>query len=244
MPDVSKFDLVVFAAHPDDAELTCGGTLLVARRQGWSTAIVDVTRGELGSLGTPEVRAREAQDAAQKLGLNERRNLGLPDGHVRDCDEYRLAVVRAIRELQPRVVIAPPRDEHHPDHMAVSELVRQSFYLCGIRKYLPDVPAHRPRSLLHYVGSRSASPQIVVDVSDVFDGKMEAIQCYRSQFEGEKDSPTLRINQSYFLDSIRGHARHYGALIGVPRGEAFTSAVPLPVADLVGLFDEDPWRSR
>ena len=149
-----------------------------------------------------------------------------------------------LRELQPRVVIAPPRDDHHPDHMAVSELVRQSFYLCGIRKYLPDVPAHRPRSLLHYVGSRSASPQIVVDVSDVFDGKMEAIQCYRSQFEGEKDSPTLRINQSYFLDSIRGHARHYGALIGVPRGEAFTSDVPLPVADLVGLFDEDPWRSR
>jgi bacillithiol biosynthesis deacetylase BshB1 len=244
MPTASKCDLIVFAAHPDDAELTCGGTLLVARQQGWVTAVVDVTRGELGSLGTPEIRAREASEAAAKLELSDRANLGLPDGHLRDCDEYRLEVVRAIRERRPRVVIAPPRDDHHPDHMAVAELVRQSFYLCGIRKYLEDVPHYRPRALLHYVGSRATPPQLVVDITDVFDRKMEAIECYRSQFEGEADSPTLRINQTYFLDSIRGHARHYGSLIGVPRGEAFTSEVPLPVSDLVGLFGDDPWRSR
>lgn len=244
MSKVPQCDLVVFAAHPDDAELSCGGTLLVARRQGWTTAVVDVTRGELGSLGTPEVRAREAEEAARELELTDRVNLELPDGHLHDCDEHRREIVRAVRERRPRLVIAPPLDDHHPDHMAVAELVRQSFYLTGIRKYLPEVAHHRPRALLHHVGSRSTNSHLVVDISEFFDQKMKAVECYRSQFQGEKGDPALRINQSYFLDSIRAHAGHYGSLIGVPHGEAFTSESPLPVADLLGVFGEEPWRDR
>lgn len=237
-------DLLVFAAHPDDAELCCGGLLLVSSGQGWRTGVVDATRGELGSLGTPETRDREAAEAARILGLSCRRNLGLPDGHVRDCDESRREVVRTIRELRPLVVVAPPLEDHHPDHMAVGELVRQSLYLCGIRNYLPGTEPWRPRALLHYAGSRPVIPRLVVDISDVIDRRMEAVRCYRSQFEPPADGRALRINVSYFLEAVLGHLRHYGSLIGVPYGEAYTSELPLPISDLVTLFGREPWKER
>ena len=122
----APFDLAVFSAHPDDAELCCGGLLLLAAEQGRRTAVIDLTRGELGSLGTPAVREREAAEAAQVLRLTKRCNLGFRDGHVRDTDENREQIVRVVRELRPTLVIGPPREDHHPDHMAVAELLRQS----------------------------------------------------------------------------------------------------------------------
>ncbi len=234
-------DLLVIAAHPDDAELCCGGLLLVSAQRGWRTGVVDLTRGELGTLGSPEIRLREAAAAADVLGLAVRRNLGLPDGGVRDRDEYRREVVRVIRELRPRVVVAPPRLDHHPDHSGASELVERSFYLCGIRKFLPEIPPWRPRALLRYAGSRGVEPRLVVDVTPVIERRTEAIRCYQSQFNTE-EATRLRINRPYFLESINGHLRHYGSMIGVEFGEAYTSDLPLPVGDPVGLFDTEPWR--
>jgi bacillithiol biosynthesis deacetylase BshB1 len=236
-------DLAVFDAHPDDAELCSGGLLLVSARQGRRTAVVDLTRGELGSLGTPEIRAAEAGEAAKILGLSERINLGLADGHVRDSDENRKLVVRAIRELRPQVVVAPPLDDHHPDHMGAAELLRQSFYLCGIRKYLPEAPPWKPKALLHRFSSRPAEPDLIVDVSAVMEQRMRAVRCYQSQFsERQSEEFALRIASERFLESIEATLKYYGSLIGVAYGEPYTTELPLPVNDVVGLFGHEPWK--
>ena len=242
-PD-APFDVVVFAAHPDDAELCCGGLLLLAAEQGRRTAVVDLTRGELGSLGTPEIRGQEAAEAARVLRLTKRCNLGLPDGHLRDTDENRERIVRAVRELRPTLVIVPPRQDHHPDHMALAELVRQSFYLCSIRKYLPELAPWKPKVLLHHMGSRHITPKFVVDISSVIDRRMEAVRCYRSQFDSPQTGFPVRIASKRFLDSIQSNLGHYGSLIGVAYGEPYDSEVPLAVQDLVSLFPIDAWKDQ
>ena len=236
-------DIVAFTAHPDDMELTCGGTLAVCARQGWRAGAIDFTRGELSTRGTPEVRESEALCAARVLGLCLRMNLHVPDGHVRDTDEIRAAVVRILRQLRPKVVIAPPLEDHHPDHMAVAEILERSFYLAGVQRYAPGDEPWRPHVLLHYVGSRAVTPNLVVDVTSVYDLRRQAIQCYRSQFfqEGSTEPPT-RISHPGFLEAVDGACRRHGALIGVPYGEAFTSALPVPVRDLVELYSRTPWE--
>ena len=228
-PDATPSDLVVFAAHPDDAELCCNGLLLNTVRNGRTAAVVDLTRGELGSLGTPERRA----------------NLGIPDGRVRDTDENRTAIVRAIRQLRPQLVIAPALDDHHPDHMGTANLVRQSFYLCGIKNYLPELPPHHPRALLHHMGTRPMNPQIVVDISEVIQQRMDAVRCYKSQFATpqNKDFP-IRIASEKFLESIKAALKYFGSLIGVAYGEPYTSELPIPATDLVSLFEIEPWKDR
>lgn len=244
-PDAAPSDLVVFAAHPDDAELCCGGLLLNTVRSGRAAAVVDLTRGELGSLGTPERRAKEAEAAADVLGLTQRINLGMPDGHIRDTDDHRKAIVRAIRQLRPQLVVAPPLDDHHPDHMGTAQLLRQSFYLCGIKNYLPELPPHRPRALLHHMGTRPMNPQVVVDISEVIQQRMDAIRCYKSQFGAQQDKNfPVRIASGKFLESIEATLKYFGSLIGVAYGEPYTSELPIPTVDLVGLFDIEPWKDR
>ncbi len=235
----APFDLAVFSAHPDDAELCCGGLLLLAAEQGRRTAVVDLTRGELGSLGTPEIREQEAAEAAEALRLTKRLNLGLPDGHLHDTDDNRKQIVRVIRELRPTLLIAPPREDHHPDHMAVAELMRQSFYLCSIRKYLPELPPWRPKALLHHMGSRHTTPKFVVDISRVIDRRMEAVRCFDSQFGSPQPGFPVRIASERFLDSIQADLGHYGSLIGAAYGEPYDSEVPLAVSDLVSLFSSE-----
>ena len=238
-------DLLVFSAHPDDAELCCGGLLLVAASHGWKTGVVDLTRGEAGSLGSPETRLSEARRAGHILGLAHRRNLGLADGHLRDTDANRALIVETVRELKPQVVVGPPREDHHPDHMATAELLRQSMFLCGVKKYAPDSPPWRPKALLQHFGSRAVAPQLVVDISGVFEKRMEAVRAYESQFgvDQPKDFP-VRLASSRFLKSIEATLAYYGSLIGVAYGEPFTSEAPLPVNDLVGLFSIEPWKDR
>ncbi len=239
-------DLVVFAPHPDDAELNCGGTLLVARNRGWKTAVVEMTRGELGTRGTAEIRARECEEAAEILGLTVRANLELPDGGVQDTLEARRAVVRTIRTLKPRVVIAPPTwKDHHPDHIGTALILRSSFYLCGIKKYLPHLEPHRPRALLNYAGSRVESPTLIVDVSSVIEERRSAILCHTSQVgppvEGE---PETRIGHPDFLQAVEARLRKFGWMIGVTHGEAYTMETPIPVSDLVELFGFDQRNGR
>jgi len=247
MPEnLQPCDLVVFVAHPDDAELTSGGLLLVSRNKGWKTAVVEMTRGELGTRGTPEIRARECEAAARVLGLTVRANLGFPDGGVRDSDDARRAVVRTIRALRPRVVVAPPwNDDHHPDHLGTGDLLRKSFYLSGIRKFVSELDPHRPRALVHYMGTRVRRPTFVVDVSSVMEERRAAVACHASQVgpPGPGEPPT-RIGHPDFLSAVDARLKHYGWMIGVPYGEPFTMDTPFPVTDLVGLLEIDPWRRR
>jgi bacillithiol biosynthesis deacetylase BshB1 len=234
-------DIVAFTAHPDDLELNASGTLALAVEEGWTAAAVDFTRGELSTRGTPEARAREAEAAARILGLSVRLNLGLPDGGLRDTDENRARVVRLLRRLRPRVVIAPPLLDHHADHMGVAEIVSRSVYLAGVEKYAPGEEPWRPRALLHYLGSRAAVPTLVVDVTRVYEKRLAAIHCFESQFfrAGSTERAT-RISHPRFLDAVDGAARRYGALIGCPYGEAYTSAEPVAVRDVVALFAAAP----
>ncbi|MBI4605137.1 MAG: bacillithiol biosynthesis deacetylase BshB1 [Planctomycetes bacterium] len=243
MIDAKPCDIVAFTAHPDDVELNCGGTLALAVRQGWKAGAVDFTRGELGTRGTPEVRAREAEEAARVLGLSCRTNLGLPDGRLRDTDEARLLVVRALRLLRPRVVIAPPLADHHPDHGAVGAILAASLHLAGIAKYAPDLEPWRPHALLHYLGMRGGPPDLVVDVTSVYETRVAAILAHASQFhrEGSAERPT-RIAHPHFLEAVEAAVRRSGALIGVRYGEGYTLEGPVPVADLVALFAEEPWK--
>lgn len=237
-------DIVAFTAHPDDMELTCCGTLALAARRGWRAGAVDFTRGELGTRGTPEIRAEEAACAAGVLGLSCRVNLGLPDGRLRDSEEARQTVVRLLRAMRPRVVLAPPLEDHHPDHAAVGETVAKSIYLSGVRRYAPgDHPPWRPHTLLHYLGSRAAVPGLVVDITEVYEIRRQAIACYRSQFyqEGSSEPPT-RISHPDFLAAIDARCRYHGALIGVAFGEAYTSETPVPADDLVALYSKTPWE--
>jgi bacillithiol biosynthesis deacetylase BshB1 len=238
-------DLAGFFAHPDDAELACGGTLALAVERGWKAAVVDFTRGELGTRGTPEIRTREATEAADVLGLTCRINLALADGHLHDGDEPRRKVVELLRLLRPRVVLAPPLDDHHADHVAVATILARSVYLSGVEKYCPGLPPWRPHVLLHALGSRAAAPRLVVDVSAVIEKRRQAVRCYRSQFHLSSSSePETRISHPEFLEWIDGMLRQSGFLIGASYGEAFTSAEPVPVADPVAQFARAPWQER
>lgn len=236
-------DIAAFTAHPDDMELNCGGTLALSVAQGWKAAAVDFTRGELGTRGTPEIRAREAEAAARILGLTCRMNLGLPDGHLHDSDEARKIVVRVLRTLRPRVVIAPPLVDHHPDHVAVAVILARSMHLAGVARYLPDIEPWKPHVLLHYAGGRAIAPSIIVDTTSVHETRRRAILEYRSQFhqEGSTERPT-RISHPMFLDAVEAASRRFGALIGVPFGEGFIATDPVPAIDLVSLYRRTPWE--
>jgi bacillithiol biosynthesis deacetylase BshB1 len=244
LSNMTPCDIVAFTAHPDDMELNCGGTLALSAKQGWKTCAVDFTRGELSTRGNPETRAKEAEAAAKVLGLTRRLNLGLPDGHLHDTDENRKTVVRLLRALRPSVVLAPPLEDHHPDHVAVGTLLSRSYYLAGVARYLPGDEPWRPHGILHYLGSRAAVPAIVVDVTSVYELRQEAIASYRSQFyrEGSLERPT-RISHPDFLPAIESRARAFGALIGATFGEAFTTEEPVPIQDLVSLYARKPWEA-
>ncbi len=236
-------DIVAFTAHPDDVELNCAGTLALAVKSGRTAGVVDFCRGELGTRGTPEIRDAEAAAAAKALGLTCRINLELGDGHLRDNDETRRLVVEVLRRMRPRVVIAPPLVDHHPDHVAVGEILSRTVYLAGVAKYAPGGEPLRPHALLHYVGSQIVTPKIVVDVTPVWQERMDATLCFRSQFyrEGSSEGST-RIAHPEFLSAIEGRARHFGSTIGATFGEAYTSPEPVPARDVVRLYSEEPWR--
>jgi len=179
-------DLLAIAAHRDDVELTCAGTLIRAIDQGYSAGILDLTAGETGTRGSAELRAEEAHAAARVMGISERLNAGLPDAHLANTDANRRAVVEAIRHFRPRVVIVPFPVGRHPDHRIASELARDACFLSGLRKYDAGGEVHRPHKVLYALAYREdpVKPTFVVDISDQFDRKMQAIRCYASQFDG------------------------------------------------------------
>lgn len=232
-----EVQLLAFGAHPDDAELACAGTLVAFVRRGGKAAIVDLTSGERASRGNAELRRQEADAAARALGVL-RLSLGLPDaGLSAHSSEQRAAVVQALRSLRPSFLLVPHAADPHPDHREASLLLQAAAFLAGVRGFAPELgPPHRPRLLLAYPGPRQlGEPAVVVDVTEHYARKREALSCYHSQFGPEEGHPT-HLASGFFLHAVEGRDRAYGNLVGVPLGEGFFALGPLSAAALGAFF--------
>lgn len=238
-----KLDLLVITVHPDDAELGCGGTILKQVSMGRRVGVVDLTRGELGTRGTAEIRAEEAAAAAKILGVDIRKNLGMRDGFFRNDEEHQLQIVHAIRKYQPEIIITNATHDRHPDHGRAGDLVNDAAFLAGLRKIETmdgeqHQQPHRPRLLLQLIQDHYIKPDIVVDVSDYWKAKITAIQAYGSQFHSDAyraDEPETYISRPDFMEYIEGRAREYGKYIGVRYAEGYTCRRLLGVDDLFAL---------
>lgn len=230
-------DIVAFAAHPDDAEASCGGLLAKLAGRGARVAICDLTRGELASNGSPEERAREAAAASEVLGLSARLQLGLPDGALAGGDPAQLrSVVECLREHRPRLVVAPHSNSRHPDHAEAAELVRRAQFFCAVRRYEPSSPHVARPFLLQGLDFHPMRPSFVVDITAELDRKLEALRCYRSQFERRPGDVTTLLNDPSFLERVTTDARAYGQLIGRPAGEPYVIEGAVPVEDPLALW--------
>ncbi len=236
-----KLDILVLAAHPDDAELGCGGTILKHVAAGKKVGVVDLTRGELGTRGTPETRAQEAADSAKILGLSVRENLSLPDGFFRNEKEHQLEVVKAIRKYQPEVILANARYDRHPDHGRGSELAFEASFLAGLAKVKTtvdgkDQPHWRTKAVYHYIQSLFLTPDFVVDVTDFWDKKMDAIRAFKTQFydPNSKEIDTY-ISSPAFMKLVEARGIELGHAIGAKYGEGYTTRRFLGVDSLFDL---------
>jgi N-acetylglucosamine malate deacetylase 1 len=230
-------DILAIAAHRDDVELTCAGTLLKAVDAGHRAGILDLTGGEGGTRGSAELRAEEAARAAAILGVAERRNAGLPDAHLQNSDETRRIVVEQIRRFAPRVVILPFPVGRHPDHRIASEIGRDACYLAGLSKYDAPGAAHRPFKLLYALSYREdpLKPTFVVDISAQFDRKLASIRCYASQFDGAKAAGEIFPTGQDLYALVEVQNAHYGSLIRTRYGEPFFTHETMVVDDVVTL---------
>ncbi len=234
---MKQVDVLGIAAHPDDIELICGGTLIRAHMLGRSTGILDLAAGEMASRGTPELRAKEAEKAAKVMGVSVRENLGFPDGGIQNNPETRAKVALMIRELKPKIVITHSQHGRHPDHPIVAQLVRDACFVAGLKKIEPKVAPHRPLKVLHALSFRedNQKPTFVVDITDAFEKKLEAIGCYQSQFGDAVQAGEVYPNGEPLHDLIRHHAAHYGSLIRCRYGEPFYTTETMRVDDVASL---------
>ena len=235
-------EVLAFGPHPDDVELFCGGTLIRMADLGHRVGVVDLTRGEKASHGTPEERERECVAASRVLGLSHRENLRLPDAGLDAADPAQLdAVIECLRRLRPELVLAPWIEERHPDHVEAARLVTKAVFFAGVRKVGPVTPRFVPRQLLHYELRHRFSPTFVVDTSEAAARKREAIACYGSQV-GRKpgEDPTL-ISSTQALDAIEARDRYRGSQIGASHGEALRAVSVPGLVDPVRHFRDNPF---
>ena len=235
-----KLDILAIAVHPDDVELGCAGTLLMEKMNGKRTGVVDLTRGELGTRGTPELRAEEAARAAAILQLDVRENLGMADGFFRNDEDHQRRLIRAIRKYRPEIVLGNALEDRHPDHGRAGHLITEACFLSGLRKIetLDDEgrpqPQWRPKYVFHYIQDRYVQPSFVYDVTPVFDTKIESVRAYSSQFYSSEygtEEPQTYISSPEFLQSIIGRHQMFGKMIGVPYAEGFITEKMIGVRD-------------
>jgi len=240
MNEDKKLDILVLTVHPDDAELGCGGTIAKQIAMGRKVGLVDLTRGELGTRGTPEIRKAEADAAAIILGLLVRENLGMRDGFFQNDESHQRKVIYALRKYRPEIVITNALHDRHPDHGRAGELVNDAVFLAGLRKIetsedgVNQAP-HRPRLVLQLIQDDYIKPDIIVDISDYWDRKIAAIKAYRSQFFDESyqaTEPETYISKPDFLEYIEARSREYGKYIGARHAEGFTCRRLLGVDDV------------
>jgi bacillithiol biosynthesis deacetylase BshB1 len=234
-----KLDILAFSAHPDDVEISCGGTIIKQIQLGHTVGIVDLTQGELGTRGNAETRLTEATEASKLLGLSARENLKMKDGFFDISEENKLKIVYAIRKYKPDVVFANSIYDRHPDHARGSKLVSEACFLAGLPKVKTfdgnqSQEAWRPKTIYHYIQDYYIKPDFIVDISDVLEDKIKCIQTYKTQFWYPKSKePQTPISGIDFFDFIKARSREFGRLIQTEFGEGFTVEKPLKITDLL-----------
>ena len=234
-------DLLAIGAHPDDIELTCGGTLAKCVKLGYSVGAVDLTEGEMGTRGTREIRLKEAEKAAKILGVKVRINLGLADGRFENSEENRSKLIQVIRKYRPKILLIPHSDERHPDHVRAHHLCREAWFYSGLRKmetFDDGKPqqSFRPNSYIHFMQWQLFEPSFIVDISDVYDIRMKAILAHKSQFyDPNSKEPQTVLSQKSFLDLLETRAKEFGFRIGARYGEPFYCSEAIGINDIFSL---------
>jgi bacillithiol biosynthesis deacetylase BshB1 len=234
-------DILAIGVHPDDVELSCSGTVIKLVEKGYTLGMVDLTKGELGTRGTPELRVKEAEDAAKILGAKYRTNLGMKDGLFEINEENLLKIVVEIRKSKAAIVFANAIKDRHPDHGRAAKLVSQACFLAGLRKIKTThenkvQKAWRPKNVFHYIQDRYHEPDFIFDITGTLPKKMEAIMAFKSQFyDPDSPEPSSPISGKDFLEFLEGRARQFGREAGFEHGEGFTSAKKIGVKDVFDL---------
>lgn len=237
-----KVDVLAIGAHPDDVELGCGGTIAKLISEGKTVAIVDLTRGEMGTRGTDITRKQEAADAARILKISHRENLGMKDGFLQNSEEYQMQIVKMIRKYQPEIVLANAIDDRHPDHAKGAKLVSDACFLSGLIKVETDLDnqiqtAWRPKHVFHYIQWKNVTPEFVIDISDFMETKIEACMAYKTQFyDPNSNEPMTPIATKDFQESLTYRAQDLGRLSGVAYAEGFTSERLLALKNFDGII--------
>src|SRR5579884_3672168 len=232
---VKPLDVLAIAAHPDDVEQTCGGTLIRMAEMGYRTGILDLTAGDMGTRGSPEIRMREADEAARILLASWRGNARLPDARLENNIAARMTVASQIRALRPRVVILPYWEARHPDHYRAGELAYEAAFLAGLRKLDPETEPHRPARVIYSALYANIIPSFVVDITAQFERRMQALFAYQSQYGAAEEGSDLFPQQSEIRERLAAIARFYGNQIGVRYGEPFVVKETMRVDDIVAL---------
>jgi len=244
-------DILAFAAHPDDAELCCGGTLAALTNKGKKAGVIDFTKGEKGSRGTPELRMKEARKAADIIGLTVRENLELPDTRLENREEFRLKIIQKVRKYRPHICLVGAPEDRHPDHGNATSLALNALFYSGLIKISTEdedgkkQEPWRPSHILHYMQDRPFEPDIVFDITGTIETKKEAILAFSSQFNVKNPGkePETYISSNKFFKGIEARARHYGHLIGVEYGEPFKYYNgPIPMNSFKTFFETEPMR--
>lgn len=237
-----KYDILAFAAHPDDVELACSGTLISHIHQGYNVAIVDLTAGELGTRGNKEIRAEESKKASEIMGIKYRVNLGLEDGFFEIEKNSIIKVIEQIRYFKPDVILCNASADRHPDHARAGELVSRASFLSGLQKiktfYLgQQQESWRPQVVYHYIQDRWLTPNLIVDITPYFEQRMESVMAYRSQFYNPLSTePETPISSKEFIEQLKGRMMQFGRLINVKYAEGFTTDRPIGIKNLKTLF--------
>ena len=236
-----KLDILVIAAHPDDAELACSGTILSHVAKGYRVGILDLTKGEMGTRGTPEIRMMESEAATKIMQLSARENLGFKDVYFKDDEWHQLEIIKIIRKYQPEIVLANAVSDRHPDHGKGSELASKACFMSGLRRIETELDgeaqlAWRPKFVYHYIQNNYIKPDFVVDITPFWGKKVESIRAFKSQFyDPNSKEPQSFISSEEFLDFIEARAREFGHSIMVKYGEGFTVERMIGVDDLFDL---------
>ncbi|MBX2921391.1 MAG: bacillithiol biosynthesis deacetylase BshB1 [Chitinophagaceae bacterium] len=243
-----KLNILAIAVHPDDVELGCAGTLMMEKMNGKKIGVIDLTRGELGTRGSMETRAKEAADAAKIMQLDVRENIGMADGFFKNDETHQRLLIRYIRTYQPEIVLSNALDDRHPDHGRAGHLIKDACFLSGLRKiettdHAGNLQQHwRPKYIFHYIQDRYYEPDFVYDITPVFDRKIDSIKAYTSQFHSEQynsDEPQTYISTPEFLNSIIGRQAMFGKMIGVPYAEGFRTEKMIGINNFEAFIQKD-----